>query len=233
MTIQLAKLDQADLFLNTIKNVNFNLNCHRVGVIQSFDPEKQLANVSLVDKSVKLTGISSEELIDMPLLENCPVMIPKNINGGLTTPINNGDPCLICFNDRDLDNWLESGLVQRPNTNRTHDFSDGVIIPGIRSDINKISDYNNLATELNYLNNKISIDNAKISLTNENGGIIIIDDKLELKNAADDLKSILEELVNIITNLKTVDPISGNLPIDGGTASALSALTSRIGGLLK
>ena len=79
MTVQLAKLDQADLFLNTIKNVNFNLNCHRVGVIQSFDSIKQLANVSLVDKSIKLTGISSEELIDMPLLENCPVMIPKNI----------------------------------------------------------------------------------------------------------------------------------------------------------
>jgi hypothetical protein len=233
MTNQLSKIDQADLFFNTIKNINFNLNCHRVGIIQSFDASKQLANVSIVDKSIKLTGISSEELVDMPLLENCPVMVAKNINGGLTIPINTGDACLVCFNDRDLDNWLESGLIQRPNTDRTHDFSDGIIIAGIRNDLNKIDNFNNLATELNYLNNLISIDSEKINLINQNGGSIIINDKLELKNTADDLKSILEELVNIITNLKTVDPVSGNLPIDSGTASALSSLTSRIGGLLK
>ena len=104
---------------------------------------------------------------------------------------------------------------------------------GIRNQINKITDYNNEATELNYLGNKISLDSAKISLLNESGGSIVIDDKLELKNAAENLKGLIDELITIITNLKTVDPISGNLPIDGATATALSALSIRVGDLLK
>ena len=75
--------------------------------------------------------------------------------------------------------------------------------------------------------------NDKISSTNSLGGSITIDDKLEFKNNAENLKILIDELITIITNLKTVDPISGNLPIDGATASALSSLSTRIGNLLK
>jgi hypothetical protein len=70
-------------------------------------------------------------------------------------------------------------------------------------------------------------------LLNSAGGSIVVDDKLELKNTAENLKGLIDELITIITNLKTVDPVSGNLPIDGATASALSSLSTRVGDLLK
>lgn len=224
--------DLQDIVDGATEDLLYTFNSHRLGIIESFNPANQTADIKMVDKGV-LTNANGEKLIEYSLLTGCPVVIHKGINGGLTIPIIKGDTCLICFNDRDMDNWLVDGLVQRPNTLRAHDLSDAIAIVGIRNQINKITNYNNVATELNYLTNKISLDSTKISLINSSGGSIIIDDKLELKNTAENLKDIIDEFITIITNLKTVDPISGLLPIDGTTASALTALSIKVGNLLK
>jgi hypothetical protein len=224
--------DLEDIIEGATEDLLYDFNCHRVGIIEAFYPDDQTADVKLVDKSV-INTTDGEVLTNYSLLEKCPTKINKGSKGGLTVPITKGDTCLVLFNDRDLDNWLVDGLVQRPNTLRTHDFSDAIALVGIRNQINKITDYNNDATELNYGNNKISLDNEKISLLNSSGGSIVVDDKLELKNTADNLKDVIDELITIITNLKTVDPISGLLPIDGTTASSLSVLSTRVGDLLK
>jgi len=231
MKNRISEPDLTDVIDGAIEDFSYSINCHRIGVIESFNPTNQTATVKMIDKGVNLTQ-EGEMLVDFALLVDCPVVIYRGANGGLTVPINKGDTCLIIFNDRDMDNWLVDGLSQRPNTLRNHDFSDAIILVGVRNQINKIANYNNNATELNYLSNKIAID-AKISLLNSSGGSIVLDDKLELKNTAENLKGIIEDLITIISNLKTVDPISGNLPIDGGTASSLSSLNSRVGILLK
>jgi len=208
------------------------LNCHKIGTIESFDSDNQTATVSLIDKGVRDT-IDGEVLQTYSLLQDVPVIVNKGASGGLTIPINAGDTCLVLFNDRDIDNWFDDGLSQKPNTKRTHDLADAIALVGIRSQVNKITDYNNTATELNYLANKILLDNSKISLLNSAGGQINLDDKLELKNTAESLKAIIDELITIITSLQCVDPVSGNLPIDAGTASSLSALSTRVSNLLK
>jgi len=224
--------DLEDIMEGLKEDIFFEFNCHRVGIIEAFYPSDQTADIRLVDKSVRQTT-DGEVLTNFSLLEKCPVIVNKGISGGLTIPINAGDTCLVLFNDRDLDSWLVDGLVQRPNTLRTHDFSDAICLVGIRSQVNQIAGYNNVATELNYLDNKISLDNEKISLLNSSGGSIVIDDKLELKNTAENLKTLVDDFITIVTNLKTVDPLSGELPIDGATSSALSALSIRVGALLK
>ena len=224
--------DLEDILDGAISDALFNFNCHKVGIIESFDATTQTATIQLVDKSTKVYS-DSEELISYPVLAQVPVIVFKGQNGGLTIPITKGDSCLILFNDRDLDNWFTDGLIQKPNTTRTHDLSDGVAIVGIRNSINKITDYNNEETLINYLANKVSIGNSKTGITRIEGAEINLDDKLELKNAAHSLKVLIDELITIITNLKTVDPISGQLPIDGATASSLSALSTKVGELMK
>ena len=224
--------DLQDVIDGSIEDLLYSFNCHRVGVIESFNALEQTATIRMVDKGV-LINANGETLIEYPPLVDCPIFVNKGTNGGLTIPINNGDTCLILFNDRDLDNWLVDGLTQRPNTLRAHTLSDAIAIVGIRNQINKIGDYNNEATELNYLSNKISLDTTKISLLNSSGGSIVLGDKLELKNTTENLKDLIDELITIVTNLKTVDPISGNLPIDGATASALTVLSTRVGDLLE
>ena len=224
--------DLEDVIEGAIDDLSARLNCQRVGIIETFYPVDQTADIKLVDKAIRFTT-DGEVLVDNSLLAKCPVVVNKGMNGGLTIPVKVGDTCIVHFNDRDLDNWLIDGLVQRPNTLRAHDFSDAIATIGVRSQVNQITDYNNEATELNYLTNKISLDSTKINLINSSGGSIVLDDKLELKNTAENLKAIIDELITIVTNLKTVDPISGLLPIDGATASSLSALSTRVGALLK
>ena len=221
-----------DVIDGAIEDFAYSLNCHRVGIIQSFNPANQTAVIQLVDKATKYYS-DAEILIEYAPLVDCPVFVNKSAKGGLTIPINVGDTCLVLFNDRDLDNWFTDGLTQKPNTMRTHDFSDAIAIVGIRNSINKIPDYNNEAAELNYESSKITLDNSKISATTLAGGSVKIDDKLELKNTTQSLKLLVDELITILTGLKTVDPIAGLLPIDPTTASSLSALSTKFGELLK
>ena len=222
-----------DVINGAVDDLAYTLNCHRVGIIESFDPVNQTATIKLVDKGV-YEYTENETIIDYPPLLEVPVLIHKATDGGITIPIIKGDTCLVVFNDRDLDNWLLNGLIQRPNTLRKHDLSDAIAIIGIKNQKNKIADYNNLATVINYKNNKITIDDAEINLLNSVGnGNIIIDDKIDIKNAAENLKALITDFINIVKNLKTVDPDSGNIPIDPSTSSALTALSNRVGNLLK
>jgi hypothetical protein len=222
-----------DVINGAIDDLAYTLNCHRVGIIESFDPVNQNATIKLVDKGV-YEYTENETIIDYPPLLEVPVIIHKATDGGITIPIIKGDTCLVVFNDRDLDNWLLNGLIQRPNTLRKHDLSDAIAIIGIKNQKNKIADYNNLATVINYKDNKITIDDAEINLLNSVGnGNIIIDDKIDIKNAAENLKALITDFINIVKNLKTVDPDSGNIPIDPSTSSALTALSNRVGNLLK
>ena len=117
--------DLEDILDGAISDALFNFNCHKVGIIESFDATTQTATIQLVDKSTKVYS-DSEELISYPVLAQVPVIVFKGQNGGLTIPITKGDTCFIFFNDRDLDNWFTDGLIQKPNTTRTHDLSDGV-----------------------------------------------------------------------------------------------------------
>ena len=112
MTKQRAEPDLEDIINGAISDYSYLINCHRVGTIEGFNPQEQTADIQLVDKGVFSTD-QGDIVVDFPLLVNCPVVIPKGINGGLTIPINIGDTCLVCFNDRDLDNWLIDGLTQR------------------------------------------------------------------------------------------------------------------------
>jgi hypothetical protein len=232
MTIFRGEPDLSDIMDNLKDDVFTELNCHRIGVIQSFNPSNQTATIKLVDKGIRETP-EGDIIQEYSLLQDCPVLIAKSLLGGLTIPINQGDTCLVVFNDRDIDNWFSDGLVQKPNTARSHDFSDAIAIVGIRNLVNQISDYNNTATEINYENNKIILDTSNIKLINNLGGQINIDDKLELKNTAENLKLIIDDLITALTSLQCVDPVSGNLPIDGATASNLSALSTRLNALLK
>lgn len=215
MTKQRTDPDLQDVLEGAMQDLLYSFNCHRIGTIQSFDPSNQTATIQLTDKGVISNSDGSEQLITFSPLLQCPAIILKGASGGLTFPINEGDTCLVLFNDRDIDNWFEDGLPQRPNTLRAHEMSDAIALVGIRNGINKLTDYNNSATVINYLDTKISLGN-----------------KVEISNAAENLKSIIDELINVVTNLKTVDPISGELPIDAATAASLSALSTRVGDLL-
>lgn len=183
--------------LKTLQNnVLYSYNWHRIGMIESFNIENQTANIQLVDVKVIIEPNGSEKYLQYPLLQNIPVIINKNNKGGITTPIEKGDFCLLSFNDRDIDNWYKNGTVnQKPLTARTRNFSDAIATIGLHPSNNSIQNYNNLAVELNYLQSIISIQENLIKI--QSGG------KIKLANNTKNLLTILTTLINTIKTLQT------------------------------
>jgi len=167
MTLQGVPLhltDLAEVMEYVKENINNNLNCHQTGTIQSFDAITQTATVSINSK--RLIATNPDTWQNYPLLVDIPVIILGNSTARITLPINQGDECLIFFNDREIDNWYAQGGNPTFSIGRTHDISDAVILVGLRNSTKALSTYNNEAIELNNGDTvKLSIYSDHIEIT--------------------------------------------------------------------
>ena len=171
----------------------YNLNCHQLGEIVSFDAATQTATIQL------MVDIQTNDAVyRYPLLTNCPVFVLSGANGCITMPVAVGDSCLVLFNDRDIDNWYESGTEAVPNSTRTHDLSDGLALVGFRNQANKIFGY----------------DPTEVQIRNGTGKIAITADTGKVK-VSNDLGSLLNAMNKIILALTALNTVKS-----GGTAAA-------------
>lgn len=230
----------ADLLKLFRKNLMLDFACHHIGVIQSFNPTKQTVSVSIAYKKTffqlnAVTGAYDAVLRDYPLLIDCPAIVLGGGNANLTFPINKGDECLILFNDRDIDNWFQSGQLGPVSTPRLHSLSDGFALVGINSLANSISGY----------------DTTRAVLRNGNTGTTIVgvgESLVKIANATTTLNTLLQSLVTNIENLVTqtslisVTGVSSGLGTSGPPANAaailaigtqLTTLATQISGLLE
>jgi len=254
---QYVSYDSLTILKSLERDIYFKLNCHRIGKIEQFNPTTQTATISIIDKRIDLST-TPPTYSDFDIIQECPVLLPRGSQGGVEYPINIGDECVIYFNDRDIDNWFQSGKKQAPNTIRAHDISDSIVAVGIRSVPNFIQDYDNTRTKIFYKDsntqykenkiittsqeiNNLSTQGSEINITDKIemsanlGGEINITDKIEFKNTAKDLKIILTTLINVITNILVLDTHSTQyiLPIDDNSKNALTTLLADINLLLK
>lgn len=202
-----AEPTMSDLMEKTKRDVFLTLNCVQVGTIEAYSPTLNTATVSINFKRVTVTGTE----ITYPLLMDCPVVI---LSGGLcniTFPISKGDECLVLFNDRNIDDWWYSGEIKPPADGRAHSMSDSLILVGIR---NKVR-----ASALATPTGSLCI----------NGG----DKKVAIKNAVNDLKTLMSSLIDAISNLATL-PCANGAPtaLDATTKAALASIKTNFGLLL-
>jgi len=105
---RINKAEKIDDVLEPFHNfINANLNCAKVGIIQSFNPTTQRAVVQLVNLLRKNTYQGQQTIRIAPLVD-CPVFIPYGLKGGLTFPIEAGLECLVIFADKDIENWKDN-----------------------------------------------------------------------------------------------------------------------------
>lgn len=192
-----------DVLDRTKDDVFYNLNCVQVGSIVSYDPAKNTASLQIAMKR----QLPNNEIIDYPVLQDCPVVFLSGGQSYLSMPIGVGDSCLILFNDRDIDTWWATGESNIPNTPRAHSLSDAICLVGVRNQSN--------AQELR--TNAVVLSGA--------------DKKIDIKNDITDLKTILSDLLTALKNL-TVDMGGTPLPITAPTLAALSQVEIKIGQLL-
>jgi hypothetical protein len=165
--------------------VFYDLNCHQLGEIVSFDAATQTASIQLM-----VDIQNADAVYRYPVLTNCPVFVLSGGNGCITMPVAAGDSCLVLFNDRDIDNWYENGTESVPNSPRTHDLSDGLALVGFRNLSNKIFGYD--PTELQIRNGT-----GKIAITADEG-------KVKMSNDVGSLLNAMNKIILALTALNTV-----------------------------
>ncbi|MDB2181724.1 Gp138 family membrane-puncturing spike protein [Citrobacter farmeri] len=108
------------------------------GIVQSFDPVTVTAVVQPAIKGYEPDSNGVNQSTTLPLLVDVPVVFPRGGGCTLTFPVKAGDECLVIFADRCIDFWWQSGGVQEPVDDRTHDLSDAFCIVGPQSLAKKI-----------------------------------------------------------------------------------------------
>lgn len=184
---QVADPDLRALLNAHRREIFSSLNCHQVGEIVAFNSAKQTATVKIgMSKQVVDYTKNPPAYINKnyPLLTDCPIFIPSGGTGYLTFPVAAGDPCLVLFNDRDLDNWFKGGPGSPPNGTRAHDLSDGLVLVGFRHEADAIVGYDTTSAVLAYA-----------------GGKLKIADKVALDGDETTLKNVLNAIITALTAL--------------------------------
>lgn len=118
------------------------INCVKIGVIKTFDPTTQRAEIEIAYKQVKdVLEDGTKVYQNYPPLKECPVIV---LFGGvdiLSMPIKEGDNCLVFFNDSGIDQWAQNGNGMPPTTARMHDITDAFALVGVRPLTNAIGNY--------------------------------------------------------------------------------------------
>ena len=244
--------------LNRVKyDVSREVNCHLICKIESINIAKNTITCSSAFKR----RMSDDTELEYPVFVDVPLFILSGGGASLFIPPKVGDWCLLCFNDRDIDNWWYSGKVRTPASPRAHSLSDGIAIVGVRPQSDPLAlvldavTLNAIELPIKIKNNDCEIAiNAGITLDGKakpftaktNEGEIKIDGKISLdakakkvavKNSANNLKAVLEKIIDdIATQVAT-----GVAPPGGGPVTYLTspwvtittALKTEVGTLLE
>lgn len=218
--------------------IGYELNCHQVGTIVSFDATKQMASVSLTIKRVVFNQVQSIDaglqvtptLLDYPVLVDCPVFVLAGGGCHMTMPIAAGDPCLVLFGDRDIDNWLNAGTSQPPNTPRSHSLADGFALVGFRPVSKAFAGYSTTDSVWSLANGYVVLRAAgDVEIVSANGGDIRVQNQIRIANAATDLKTQMDALITALTSWVN----TGGTTPNAGTIAALNAVKAGLDSLLE
>lgn len=206
----------ADLLAYHKDDTAIDINCHAIGVIQSFNPTLQTATASINYQKVIYLDGANPTLVSYPVLIDCPVKYPFGGLGGVTLPFVLGDECVIGFNDRDIDTWFAGTTNQAPTTARLHSFTDAIIFGGIKSRPNVIKNF----------------DPSRPALRNFDGDayVAVGTTKIEIAGNSTTLNTVLQSLLTTLEGL-TVNPSTGipNPPF----LTNLENLSTQIAGFLE
>ena len=123
----------SDVLRQLVRSETARLHTAMPGFIESYDAATQTATVRL---NIRFKRIEDGAIVhyDAPLLPNFPVAWTTAAAFSITFPLDVGDPGLVIFAERSLDEWKLSGPddALEPAQARRHDLSDAIFIPQLR-----------------------------------------------------------------------------------------------------
>ena len=177
------------------------------GMIESFDSATQLATV-LPCIQIKTVIDEVTAFMDMPICVNVPVLFPFASVAGfaLTLPITAGDPCLLVFSQRCIDNWVKSGGSQPPESGvgvRHHDITDAFAIMAPAPMPSILGAWNSSGIEIRNRasSSKVTVENTSVKITVGTTVITVASDGTITMNAGTSM-SITTPLLTLHGDLK-------------------------------
>lgn len=199
--------DFEDMLNVSERKLVLELNCVKIGTIQSYNASNRTAHIQIVFQSQLKDGT----FVNYPLLVDCPVVTIQGGGFSLQLPISQGDTCLVLFADRNIDAWFAGGQSQPPTDGSAHAIGDAIAIVG-----------------LNWANDQsiapMSTSEARLADKSGNTKFGISNGKLTIQNSSQDLLTILQTLITGILGMKTSN---GSTMVDatGDISSANNALS--------
>lgn len=135
-------------------------------IVDSFDPVSQTITAQPAIKERIIDQGGNISMVDIPLLLDVPIVLPRAGGYALTFPIAKGDECLVVFGDMCMDAWWAQGGAQMQSEQRRHDLSDGFAIMGVWSQPRILANYSNTMVQLRTDNGsqRIEISQSSINL---------------------------------------------------------------------
>jgi len=133
--------NEFELYRRLSDKIKNDIRVAMPGIIQSFDPAEQTVTVQLSLRERIRSGEGEMSHVELPLLPDVPIVIPRAGGFCLTFPIKQGDECLVIFGDMCIDSWWSYGGIQNQIEKRRHDLSDGFAILGVWSQPKTIPNY--------------------------------------------------------------------------------------------
>jgi hypothetical protein len=124
--------------------------------IETYDYKTAKANVKPLISATYPDGTSME----LPVIQNVPVVWPRTSLGSISFPLQRGDGCLIVCSERSIDDWLSLGGQNVPTDPRAFDLNDAIAIPGLYSFASQTKITGNNKFEIHYKDQKVTIDES-------------------------------------------------------------------------
>ncbi len=198
--------------LNSIKGSIFsNLMCHNIGRIITYYPDKQAADIELMQiKEFNNAQYPNAVICDVPLI------IYGTENAHITLPDLTGTICLLFTLDRNIDAFMETGESYVPPTSRMHNITDCIAITTFSTLNNPIQNYDD--TAISIIHNKIIdeviynsviknyADSILLKYNKDNDGTptysqIQLKDKINIQNTTRNLATLINTLIVHIRDL--------------------------------
>ena len=114
--VQAISGGESDKYRALAEKISSEIRVAAPGIIQAYNAATNTATVQLAirERVSQPDGTSADTAI--PMLLDCPVMMPRGGGYALTFPVAAGDECLVIFADSCIDAWWQSGGIQKLHT---------------------------------------------------------------------------------------------------------------------
>lgn len=139
---------EAEVILDAIESALIDVHTMLPGKIESYNADKQTANVQLQVKRALPKADGSYATEPLPVLQNIPVHFPRSNGAMLLFPLSKGDFGSVIFSEMSLDQWRSKAVLTSPGDVGRHTLTGGVFHPGLMPNSEAIDDEADLANDV-------------------------------------------------------------------------------------